>query len=180
MDRKTGRPIISLKFKAPPPAEVPQSSEPPVAPVRKPDMPGREPFVMPKIPGRKHGLREVVVAKPAPPSPAPKAISETKPVPIAPAAFKAATKAATQAVTAVLADPAWQSAELLRDYQHAKLRALPIHRKQAKLISGIVLKRLAADKADEETRSLAMRAAYAAAFSSLIESLVEPADTTTA
>lgn len=180
MDRKTGRPIISLKFKAPPTADVPQSSEPSVAPVRKPDMPSREPFVMPKIPGRKHGLREVVVAKPAPPpGPVPKAVPATKPVPIAPAAFKAATKAATQAVGAVLADPAWQSEELLRDYQDAKLRALPIHRKQAKLISGIVLKRLAADKADEEIRNLAMRAAYAAAFSSLIESLGESADTTT-
>ena len=70
----------------------------------------------------------------------------------------------------MLADPGWQSAELQRSYQEAKLHALPVHRKQAKLISGIVLKRLAPDLPENETRSLAMRAAYAAAFASLIDS----------
>jgi hypothetical protein len=179
MDRKTGRPIISLKFKAPAPTESEPVAEKTVVPARKPEVSGREPFVMPKVPSRKHGVREVVVAKPAPavqPAPARKQPEETKPAPIPPPAFKAATKAATQAVAAVLADPAWQSADLLQSYQEAKLRARPIHRKQAKLISGIVLKRLAADSADEELRSLAMRAAYAAAFSSLIASVSETTD----
>lgn len=169
MDRKTGRPIISLKFKAPPPAEAEQAAEP----QRKPQVSGREPFVMPKVPSRRQGVREVVVAKPATaPETAPvaKPAEEARPVPIPPAAFKAATKAATQAVNSVLADPGWQSAELQRSYQEAKLQALPVHRKQAKLISGIVLKRVAPDLPENETRSLAMRAAYAAAFASLIGS----------
>jgi hypothetical protein len=166
MDGKSGRPIISLKFKAP--AVEPEK---PAEPGRKPQVSAREPFVMPKLPSRRQGVREVVVAKPAPvsaPPPAAKPQEEARPVPIPPAAFKAATKAATQAVNAVLADPAWQSAELQRSYQEAKLRALPIHRKQAKLISGIVLKRVAPDLEEGDTKSLAMRAAYAAAFSILI------------
>lgn len=168
MDRKTGRPIISLKFKAPP-AEAEQPAGNTVEAARKQQVSGREPFVLPKVPSRKQGVREVVVARPAP-APAPpvaKAPAETKPVPIPPAAFKAATKAATQAVGSVLADPSWQSAELQRSYQEAKLHALPVHRKQAKLISGIVLKRLAPDLEEGEVKTLAMRAAYAAAFSTL-------------
>src|SRR5262245_14375615 len=117
MDGKTGRPIISLKFKAPAPdAERPAGQ--PIEPVRKPQVSGREPFVMPKVPSRKQGVREVVVTKAAPPPPpAAKAAVEAKTVPIPPATFKAATKAATQAVSSVLADPAWQSAELQRSYQ---------------------------------------------------------------
>ena len=164
MDGKSGRPIISLKFKAPP-AEAEQPAERPAGLDRKPQVSGREPFVVPKVSSRKQGVREVVVAKAAP---TPKPHEESKPVPIPPAAFKAATKAATQAVSSVLADPTWQSAELQRSYQEAKLRAQPIHRKQAKLISGIVLKRVAPDLDEGETKSLAMRAAYAAAFSVLI------------
>ena len=70
----------------------------------------------------------------------------------------------------MLADPSWQSAELQQSYQEAKQHALPLHRKQAKLISGIVLKRVAPDLPEDETKSLAMRAAYAAAFASLIGS----------
>lgn len=168
MNGKTGRPIISLKFKAPAPeAEQPTAKTPEA--LRKPQVSGREPFVMPKVPSRKQGVREVVVARPAPaPAPVEKPPVEAKPVPIPPAAFKAATKAATQAVTSVLADPAWQSADLQRSYQEAKLHALPVHRKQAKLISGIVLKRVAPDLEEGETKTLAMRAAYAAAFSTLI------------
>lgn len=162
MDGKSGRPIISLKFKAPP-AEV----ERPVAESgRKPQASGREPLIAPKLPSRRHGVREVVVARPAP---AVTPQEEAKPVPIPPAAFKAATKAATQAVNSVLADPGWQSAELQRSYQEAKLRAEPIHRKQAKLISGVVLKRVAPNLDEGETKSLAMRAAYAAAFSVLTD-----------
>ena len=172
MDRKTGRPIISLKFKAPA-AEPEQPAAKTAEPARKPQVSGREPFVVPKMPSRKQGVREVVVARPAPapargPAPVEKAPVEAKPVPIPPAAFKAATKAATQAVSSVLADPTWQSAELQRSYQDAKLHALPLHRKQAKLISGIVLKRVAPDLEEGETKTLAMRAAYAAAFSTLI------------
>lgn len=168
MDGKTGRPIISLKFKAPK-ADPEQPAGRPIEPARKAQVPAREPFVVPKAPSRKQGIREVVVARPAPaPVPAAKQKEESKPVPIPPASFKAATKAATQAVSSVLADPAWQSAELQKSYQEAKLRAQPIHRKQAKLISGIVLKRVAPDLEEGETRSLAMRAAYAAAFSVLI------------
>lgn len=170
MDGKTGRPIISLKFKAPA-AEVEQPAARTLEPARKPQVSGREPLIAPKVPSRKHGVREVVLAKPAPlpaPPPAAKPSEEAKSVPIPPAAFKAATKAATQAVAAVIADPAWQSAELQRSYQEAKLRAKPVHRKQAKLISGIVLKRLAPELEEGETKSLAMRAAYAAAFSVLI------------
>ena len=171
MDRKTGRPIISLKFKAPAPTEAAPSVERTAESMRKPQVSGREPFVMPKVASRKHGVREVVVAKPVlAPAPAAKQPEEAKPAPIPAAAFKAATKAATHAVNSVLADPGWQSAELQRSYQEAKLRALPIHRKQAKLISGIVLKRVAPDLPENETRSLAMRAAYAAAFASLIGS----------
>ena len=163
MDGKSGRPIISLKFKAPPAeAERPAGSAAELG--RKPQVSGREPLIAPKMPSRRHGVREVVVAKPAPAA-APQ--EEAKPVPIPPAAFKAATKAATQAVNSVLADPAWQSAELQRSYQEAKLRAEPIHRKQAKLISGVVLKRVAPNLDEGETKSLAMRAAYAAAFSVL-------------
>jgi len=170
MDGKTGRPIISLKFKAPA-AEAEQPAARTAEPARKPQISGREPLITPKVASRRHGVREVVVAKPAPapaPTPIAKAPEEAKPVPIPPAAFKAATKAATQAVNAVIADPAWQSAELQRSYQEAKLRAKPIHRKQAKLISGIVLKRVAPDLEEGDTKSLAMRAAYAAAFSVLI------------
>ena len=171
MDGKTGRPIISLKFKAPSPEpERPAGQAPEQA--RKPQVSGREPLILPKVTSRKQGVREVVVAKPAPvppPVPAAKPAAETKQVPIPPAAFKAATKAATQAVSSVLADPAWQSADLQRSYQAAKLHAQPIHRKQAKLISGIVLKRVAPDLEEGETKSLAMRAAYAAAFACLID-----------
>jgi hypothetical protein len=168
MDGKNGRPIISLKFKTPP-AEVDRPAGRSAELGRKPDAPGREPLIAPKLPSRRQGVREVVVAKPAPvPAPAAKPQEDAKPVPIPPAAFKAATKAATQAVNAVLADPGWQSAELQRSYQEAKLRAQPIHRKQAKLISGVVLKRVAPNLDGGETKSLAMRAAYAAAFSSLI------------
>lgn len=177
MDRKTGRPIISLKFKAPA-AEAEQSANKSTEPAQKPPVAQREPFVLPKVPSRKQGVREVVMAKPGPapaakakpgakPLPAPETQPEARPVPIPPAAFKSATKAATEAVSAVLADPAWQSADLQRSYQDAKLRAQPIHRKQAKLISGIVLKRLAPDLDEGEVKSLAMRAAYAAAFSVL-------------
>lgn len=165
MDGKTGRPIISLKFKAPP-AEAEQPAGRPLELARKPQVSGREPVIMPKLPSRKHGVREVVVAKPAAPEPVAKPAEEPKPIP--PAAFKAATRAATQAVNAVIADPTWQSAELQRSYQEAKLRAQPIHRKQAKLISGIVLKRVAPNLDEGETKALAMRAAYAAAFSVLI------------
>jgi len=163
MDGKSGRPIISLKFKAPP-AEAERQAGSAAELGRKPQVSGREPLIAPKMPSRRHGVREVVVAKPAPAA-APQ--EEAKPVPIPPAAFKAATKAATQAVNSVLADPAWQSAELQRSYQEAKLRAEPIHRKQAKLISGVVLKRVAPNLDEGETKSLAMRAAYAAAFSVL-------------
>lgn len=166
MDGKTGRPIISLKFKAPK-AEPEQPAGRTIEPARKPQVSGREPFIVPKIASRKQGFREVVVAKAAP-VPVAKPKEEPKPVPIPPASFKAATRAATQAVSAVLADPAWQSADLQKSYQDAKLRAQPIHRKQAKLISGIVLKRVAPDLEEGEARSLAMRAAYAAAFSVLI------------
>lgn len=167
MDGKSGRPIISLKFKTPP-AEIEQAAQRTDEPGRTPDIPGREPHIIPKVPSRKHGVREVVVAKPTPAPAAPaKPKEEAKPVPIPPAAFKAATKAATQAVNSVLADPGWQSADLQRSYQEAKLRAQPIHRKQAKLISGVVLKRVAPDLDEGETKSLAMRAAYAAAFSVL-------------
>ncbi|MGV3550652.1 hypothetical protein [Rhizobium sp.] len=172
MDGKTGRPIISLKFKAPAPeADKPATKSAEIT--RKPQVSGREPFVVPKAPSRKQGVREVVVARPQPatvkaPAPVEKAPVEAKPVPIPPAAFKAATKAATQAVSSVLADPGWQSAELQKSYQEAKLHALPLHRKQAKLISGIVLKRVAPDLDEGETKTLAMRAAYAAAFSTLI------------
>lgn len=168
MDGKTGRPILSLKFKAPT-AEAEQPAARNVESARKPQISGREPFIVPKVPSRKHGVREVVVAKPAPaPVVVAKPVEEAKAVPIPPAAFKAATRAATQAVNAVIADPAWQSAELQRNYQEAKLHAKPIHRKQAKLISGIVLKRVAPELEEGETKSLAMRAAYAAAFSVLI------------
>jgi hypothetical protein len=169
MDGKSGRPIISLKFKAPPAeAERPVGSTAEIG--RKPAVSGREPLIAPKLPSRRQGVREVVVAKPAPvPARAPAAAAQedAKPVPIPPAAFKAATKAATQAVNSVLADPGWQSAELQRSYQEAKLRAEPIHRKQAKLISGVVLKRVAPNLDEGEIKSLAMRAAYAAAFSVL-------------
>lgn len=173
MDRKTGRPIISLKFKAPAPVEADPAASRPAEIARKPQVSGREPLIMPKVASRKQGVREVVMAKPTP-APQPivvKQAEESKPVPIPPAAFKAATKAATVAVNSVLADPSWQSAELQRSYQEAKLHALPLHRKQAKLISGIVLKRVAPDLPENETRSLAMRAAYAAAFASLIASV---------
>jgi hypothetical protein len=193
MDRKSGRPIISLKFKAPPSQEE-QPAEQPAEALRKPAVSGREPLFAPKIPSRKHGVREVVVAKPVAatqsptahpgsgksatrsPAPAPKPAEESKPVPIPPAAFKAATKAATQAVSSVLADPGWQSAELQNAYQQAKTRAQSVHRKQAKLISGIVLKRLAAGVADEDIRTLAMRAAYAAAFATLVGDEAAPAE----
>ena len=182
MDRKTGRPIISLKFKETTPAEAeqPVAGNPDV--VRKPQNSGREPLIVPKVASRKQGVREVVVAKPTPAAPPPaakkaapkqaepKQAEEARPVPIPPAAFKAATKAATVAVNSVLADPSWQSAELQQSYQEAKQHALPLHRKQAKLISGIVLKRVAPDLPEDETKSLAMRAAYAAAFASLIGS----------
>lgn len=182
MDRKTGRPIISLKFKETTPAEADQPAARGPDVVRKPQISGREPLIVPKVVSRKQGVREVVVAKPAaaPPPPvvrkaAPKPAEaqpaeEMRPVPIPPAAFKAATKAATVAVNSVLADPTWQSAELQQSYQEAKQHALPLHRKQAKLISGIVLKRVAPDLPEDETKSLAMRAAYAAAFASLIGS----------
>ncbi|MBX9456601.1 MAG: hypothetical protein KL863_11590 [Rhizobium sp.] len=177
MDRKTGRPIISLKFKAPS-TDAEQPAGKSTEPAQKPPAAQREPFVLPKVSSRKQGVREVVMAKPllAPATrakPGSKAVPksepqpEAKPVPIPPAAFKSATRAATEAVSAVLADPAWQSADLQRSYHDAKLRAQPIHRKQAKLISGIVLKRLAPDLDEGETKSLAMRAAYAAAFSIL-------------
>lgn len=169
MDGKTGRPIISLKFKAPPAEAEQQPAGRSTEPARKPQVSGRDPVLMPKVASRKHGVREVVVARPAPPpTPAAKPAEEPKPVPVPPAVFKAATKAATQAVSSVIADPSWQSAELQRSYQEAKLRAQPIHRKQAKLISGIVLKRVAPNLEEGDTKSLAMRAAYAAAFSVLI------------
>ena len=182
MDRKTGRPIISLKFKETTPPEAAQPAARAAEVARKPQVSGREPLIVPKVASRKQGIREVVVARPVPaPPPAtakqaapkssqPKQVEEARPVPIAPAAFKAATKAATVAVNAVLADPSWQSAELQQSYQDAKQHALPLHRKQAKLISGIVLKRVAPDLPEDETKSLAMRAAYAAAFASLIGS----------
>lgn len=182
MDRKTGRPIISLKFKETTPAEADQPAARGSDIVRKPQVSGREPLIVPKVASRKQGVREVVVAKPAPAAPPPafkktaakqapaKPVEEARPVPIPPAAFKAATKAATVAVNSVLADPSWQSAELQQSYQEAKQHALPLHRKQAKLISGIVLKRVAPDLPEDETKSLAMRAAYAAAFASLIGS----------
>jgi hypothetical protein len=166
MDGKSGRPIISLKFKAPP-AEAEQPAARPAELGRKPQVSAREPLIMPKLPSRKHSVREVVIAKPAA-APPEKPQEETKSVPIPPGVFKAATKAATQAVNAVMADPGWQSAELQRCYQDAKLRAQPIHRKQAKLISGIVLKRAAPSLEEGDTKSLAMRAAYAAAFSVLV------------
>lgn len=173
MDGKSGRPIISLKFKAPP-AEAEQPAGRPAELGRKPQVPAREPAIVPKLASRKQSIREVVVAKPAA-APVVKPQEEAKPVPIPPAAFKAATKAATQAVNSVLADPGWQSADLQRCYQDAKLRAQPIHRKQAKLISGVVLKRAAPDLEEGDTKSLAMRAAYAAAFSVLVgKKEVEP------
>ena len=188
MDRKTGRPIISLKFKETTPAEADQPAASGSGIVRKPQVSGREPLIVPKVSSRKQGVREVVVARPTPaplPSSPKKAASkksepqpteEVRPVPIPPAAFKAATKAATVAVNSVLADPAWQSAELQKSYQDAKQHALPLHRKQAKLISGIVLKRVAPDLHEDETKSLAMRAAYAAAFASLIGSIQDTAE----
>jgi hypothetical protein len=182
MDRKTGRPIISLKFKDTTPAEADQPAARNPDVMRKPQVSGREPLIVPKVPSRKQGVREVVVARPIPAASPPVArktaarkpdaqqAEEARPVPIPPAAFKAATKAATVAVNSVLADPGWQSAELQQSYQEAKQHALPLHRKQAKLISGIVLKRVAPDLPEDETKSLAMRAAYAAAFASLIGS----------
>jgi hypothetical protein len=182
MDGKTGRPILSLKFKSAP------AAEPDVAKVKEtvsekkplPASAAAQSFVPPKavppkVAPKRHALREVVVARPAPaPVAAPKAkakpVEESKQVPIPPSAFKAATKAAMHAVSSVIADPAWQSSDLQRSYQDAKGHAQPIHRKQAKLISGIVMKRVAPDMPECETKSLAMRAAYAAAFASLIGS----------
>lgn len=170
MDGKTGRPIISLKFKKPAVPEVAEAVEPRPAATQKPaGVAAAKPFAMPK-PARKQALREVVVAKPEPKPEKPVEESKSAP-PIEPAAFKAATKAAMKAAAAVVADPSWQSAELQRSYQEAKTHAQPVHRKQAKLISGIVMRRVAPDLPEEsETRTLAMRAAYAAAFASLIES----------
>ena len=167
MDGKTGRPIISLKFKAPPAKEA----TPAAAPAEKAASPALGAFAHGRpLPTRKHALREVLVARPEPKVDKP--VEESKPAPpIEPAAFKAATKAATKAASSVVADPTWQSGDLQRSYQDAKTRAQSLHRKQAKLISGIVMRRVAPDLPEEsETRSLAMRAAYAAAFVSLIES----------
>lgn len=177
MDGKTGRPILSLKFKtAPSPAEAPAADQRKVAPGKtvavapKPVTESRT-FVPPKpLLARKQALREVFVAKTMAKAEKPVEDSRNAP-PIEPAAFKAATKAAMKAASSVVADPAWQSAELQKNYQDAKSHAQPVHRKQAKLISGIVMRRVAPDLPEEsETRSLAMRAAYAAAFASLIGS----------
>ena len=184
MDGKTGRPILSLKFKSPAAGEPDvASAKAPVAekkatPVTQSFVPPKADApkaVPPKVAPKRHALREVVVARPAPvAAPAPKAkakpVEESKQVPIPPSAFKAATKAAMHAVSSVIADPTWQSSDLQRSYQDAKGHAQPIHRKQAKLISGIVMKRVAPDMPECETKSLAMRAAYAAAFASLIGS----------
>jgi hypothetical protein len=181
MDGKTGRPILSLKFKTSPP-----QGDAPAADQRKsaPDKPATvapkaavavNPFAMPKpMVARKQALREVFVAKTmAKPE---KPVEDKAAPPIEPAAFKAATKAAMKAASSVVADPAWQSADLQKSYQEAKGHAQPVHRKQAKLISGIVMRRVAPDLPEEsETRSLAMRAAYAAAFASLIGSADETA-----
>ncbi|MDB5551288.1 MAG: hypothetical protein JWL86_1272 [Rhizobium sp.] len=150
--------------------EKPVAVAPKPAIVPKADV-AAKPFTMPKpLLARKQALREVFVAKTmAKPE---KPVEDTKASPpIEPAAFKAATKAAMKAASSVVADPAWQSAELQKSYQEAKGHAQPVHRKQAKLISGIVMRRVAPDLPEEsETRSLAMRAAYAAAFASLIGS----------
>lgn len=175
MDGKTGRPIISLKFKTPAAKEAAPAAAPRAVATEKPTIPAPQLFAVPKpVAARRHALREVVVAKPEPkPELKPeKPVEEAKSGPaIEPAAFRAATKAATKAASSVVADPSWQSAELQRSYQDAKTHAQPVHRKQAKLISGIVMRRVAPDLPEEsETRSLAMRAAYAAAFASLIES----------
>jgi hypothetical protein len=178
MDGKTGRPILSLKFKTSPPAgEAPAADQPkrapekPVTAAPAPDA-AAKPFIMPKpVLARKQALREVFVAKTK--AKLEKPVEDSKPAapPIEPAAFKAATKAAMKAASSVVADPAWQSADLQKSYQEAKSHAQPVHRKQAKLISGIVMRRVAPDLPEEsETRSLAMRAAYAAAFASLIGS----------
>lgn len=178
MDGKTGRPIISLKFKTPPPgpdaARAPapprrDAAERPVGAEARPVAPTKP------APQRRPALREVILTKPAPK--AEPVIEESKASPpIEPAAFKAATKAAMRAASSVVADPAWQSAELQKSYQEAKSHARPIHRKQAKLVSGIVMRRVASDLPEEsETRGLAMRAAYAAAFASLIDSAQSPA-----
>jgi hypothetical protein len=170
MDGKTGRPIISLKFKTPPSEAAPGAVSRPVAAEKAANALFKPSAVPRPMLARKQALREVVVAK-APPKPEPPA-EESKSAPaIEPAAFKAATKAAMKAASSVVADPTWQSAELQRSYQGAKTHAQPVHRKQAKLISGIVMRRVAPDLPEEsETRTLAMRAAYAAAFASLIES----------
>jgi len=182
MDGKTGRPILSLKFKtSPPPGEAPavdQRKAVPDKPVAAAPRPVAEskPFVAPKpLLARKQALRQVFVAKTM--AKAEKPIEDSKNAPpIEPAAFKAATKAAMKAASSVVADPAWQSADLQKSYQDAKSHAQPVHRKQAKLISGIVMRRVAPDLPEEsETRSLAMRAAYAAAFASLIGSQHETA-----
>ena len=165
MDGKTGRPIISLKFKTPPPgpdaARAPapprrDAAERPVGAEARPVAPTKP------APQRRPALREVILTKPAPK--AEPVIEESKASPpIEPAAMRAASS--------VVADPAWQSAELQKSYQEAKSHARPIHRKQAKLVSGIVMRRVASDLPEEsETRGLAMRAAYAAAFASLIDS----------
>lgn len=182
MDGKTGRPILSLKFKtSPPPGEAPAADErkgapeKPVAAAPKPAT-AAKPFTIPKpVLARKQALREVFVAKTK--AKLEKQVEDAKAAPpIEPAAFKAATKAAMKAASAVVADPAWQSADLQKSYQDAKGHAQPLHRKQAKLISGIVMRRVAPDLPEEsETRSLAMRAAYAAAFASLIGSADENA-----
>ena len=143
MDRKTGRPIISLKFKETTPAEADQPAAPnPRHLSQATGLWSRAADRMPKVASRKQGVREVVVTRPvlAPPPVVKKTqtkkaasrqteakpVEEARPVPIPPAAFKAATKAATVAVDAVLADPGWQSAELQQSYQDAKQpRAAP-------------------------------------------------------
>ncbi|UVC09908.1 hypothetical protein IHQ71_04660 [Rhizobium sp. TH2] len=147
--------------------------EKPVAVAPKADV-AAKPFAMPKpVLARKQALREVFVAKTMAKPEKPVEDHKAAP-PIEPAAFKAATKAAMKAASSVVADPAWQSADLQKSYQEAKSHAQPVHRKQAKLISGIVMRRVAPDLPEEsETRSLAMRAAYAAAFASLIGSAEE-------
>ena len=159
--------------KSAPEKPVAVAPKPAVAP--KADV-AAKPFAMPKpMVARKQALREVFVAKTMAKPEKPVEDAKAAP-PIEPAAFKAATKAAMKAASSVVADPAWQSADLQKSYQEAKGHAQPVHRKQAKLISGIVMRRVAPDLPEEsETRSLAMRAAYAAAFASLIGSADETA-----
>jgi hypothetical protein len=168
MDDRPKRPTLTLKFKTP---EVAERHEPAR---RDAQVTGAGAYPVPSSPPRQASATDVssLTAPPTRDGLAPAVTPPRKPRErtIEPKTFRRALAEAIEAATSAGADPEWTSPSLHERYVTAKASSTTEIRRQANLVSSVALSRTVRGKVDGETMDRARRAAYAAAFSALVES----------